>query len=196
MRLIVLALMLALAAPAAAASVRALNLEEMMRLADRVFVGKVVAVRVAFDAATQRPARFTTFEVIRPVKGNLGETVTIKQLAGQLPGQTVLPVGLPAFHPGQELVLFLHGDSSLGYTSPVGLAQGQMTVKTAPNGAKSVVGAFQQGPILKGLKNPWIKTAASANLRPAGKTGQAMDYGTFMSTLDNLAKPQAGPKAR
>lgn len=189
MRLKILALFLALAAPAAAASVRALNLEEMMQLADRVFVGKVVGVRVAFDDATQRPARFTTFDVLRPVKGHLGATVTVKQLAGQLPGQTVLPVGLPAFHKGQELVLFLHGDSSLGYTSPVGLSQGQLTVRTAPNGAKSVLGAFSSGPMLRNLKNPWVKTAASARMAPLGRGTQAVDYGAFMSTLDKLAKP-------
>ena len=187
MRLTILALMLVLAAPVAAASVRALNLEQLMQIADRVFVGKVVAVRVAFDDASQRPARFTTFDVLRPVKGHLGATVTIKQLAGLIPGQTVLPIGLPAFQSGQELVVFLHGDSSMGYTSPVGLSQGQLPVRTAPNGSKTVVGPWTNGPALKGLKNTWVKTAASAEIRPAGKM-QELDYGTFLSTLDRLAK--------
>jgi hypothetical protein len=36
--------------------------------------------------------------------------------------------GLPRFEVGEELILFLYGDSSRGLTSPVGFGQGKFKV--------------------------------------------------------------------
>ena len=117
--------------PAAATSVLPISLQRMTAAADLIFHGKVVASEVRHDPASGRVVTLTTFAVIEIIKGETGETHTIKQIGGHLPGSNVRQViqGVPGFSTGREYVVFLPRASSLGFSSPIGLSQGKFDVQ-------------------------------------------------------------------
>ena len=85
----------------------------------------LAAVMVSGQIAT-----FTTFEVINILKGSTSSTHTIKQIGGSLPesSRRLVIKGVPRFHVGREYIVFLPAESSLGFSSPIGLSQGQFDV--------------------------------------------------------------------
>jgi hypothetical protein len=120
----------AFASPAYAHSVRQLQLDEMISSAGVAFEGTVIESHSATDAASHRIVTFTTFAVRDVLKGNVGSTHTIKQLGGELPAEgRFYKVDLRTHYVvGQNVVVFLYGESSLGFSSPVGTAQGSFNV--------------------------------------------------------------------
>ena len=125
-------------APALASKVRRVNLEQMTERADKIFAGRCVGTTVTLDPELGREVTIVTFRVTRAVKGDVGETVTVRMLGRQdaaaTRGEAV--AGHSRFEAGEEVVLFLYGDSSLGLTSPVGLGQGKFTVVEDKQGRK------------------------------------------------------------
>jgi hypothetical protein len=115
---------------ALATSVLPVSLQRMAATAELVFHGRAISNEVKLDQVSGRVATFTTFEVIEPVKGDAGPFHTIKQIGGQLPGSSMRQVihGVPRFSIGEEYVVFLPKASSLGFASPIGLAQGKFKV--------------------------------------------------------------------
>lgn len=137
--LLVLFAGISLIPPLEATSVRVLNLEEMVEMADRVFRGRCLSVRSVagvhgFDAVEY------TFEISEGVKGTrTGRQVVFRQLQTARDGLRGIP-GMPAFEQGQDLLVFLHGDSRLGLTSPVGFSQGVFRVQDTAEGPQVVNG--------------------------------------------------------
>ena len=127
-----------------ASQVRSLNLEEMVQRADRIFSGRCVQVRVAEDPETHQKATFVTFTVDRTVKGGGRPKVTIKVLGEQgWPGKREVGLeGAPRYVEGEEVVLFLYGDSRSGFTSPVGLGQGKFSVIRDKNGERLALNEY------------------------------------------------------
>lgn len=131
------ALVIAWARPAPATTVLPLDLDQMTAAADRVFLGRVVAVRTGRDAQGL-PSTWTTFTVEEAIKGATSATVEIKQLGVDAPladGTVFRIPSLPSYRVGEELILFLHPDSGAGFTSPVGLGQGRFRVHHRAGGA-------------------------------------------------------------
>ncbi len=121
-------------------SVRLLNLVEMVQLADRVFWGECLSVEEKSGDPSSLPVLEYVFTVQGGIKGvQTGETVTFRQI-GSSPQGTV---DIPDYQKGQELLLFLHGDSRLGLTSPVGLAQGVFQLKRTAEGEIGVLNALE-----------------------------------------------------
>jgi hypothetical protein len=182
---------LAAAAPARAASVLPLNLEELAGHGDRVFVGRVIAVVRASDSQHGFPVRYTTFDVLRKIKGPLADRLTIKQVASGIAGQRSIVPGAGRFRRGDEMLVFLYPDSSLGFTSPVGLFQGQLPIVTDPAGKKLVVGEFTPGRLLNGLRGDWVAHAVlSKASRPRGipASCRAIEYGDLMTVLERIVR--------
>jgi len=72
--------------------------------------------------------------VSQSVRGPNAESLTIKQfgVAEPLADGTLARVpGIPQYSLGEEVVIFLRGESSRGFTSPVGLSQGVYRVDRA-----------------------------------------------------------------
>ena len=118
--------------PAAAITMRRLAFSEVVAAADRAFVGHVVSQHSGRDEAG-RPCTWVTFAVRQSLFGAAGERITIKQFGVLGPladGTAVHWAGMPAYKPGQELVIFLSPDSEAGFSSPVGLTQGTYAVQT------------------------------------------------------------------
>lgn len=118
-----------------------MNLAEMSAVAERIVVG-VCTAREAGERLVSPggpPVRFTeyTFQVSDTLKGTAGPTLTIKQV--RLGGRAASPgleqpferdpLPLPDYQPGQEVLVFLGGDSSLGLTSPVAMEQAVFDVE-------------------------------------------------------------------
>jgi len=126
----------AFAFPAQAASVLPLYLDEIVADAAVAFQGTCTENRSELDPQTGLVVTYTTFSVTDVLKGSVGSTHTIKQAGGRLGNRVYRMEGSPAFAVGEDYVVFLYGVSSAGFSSPVGLAQGQFTIRRGDNGAE------------------------------------------------------------
>lgn len=126
---------------ARASQVRLLTLEEMTGRAARIFAGRCLRVKAVEAGAHGIPMMEVTFEVHQSLKGDARGTVTVRQpgRVGQRGGG--IP-GLPSFRAGEEVLLFLYGESPSGNSSPVGLGQGKFTVLTDKEGHRWAVNEF------------------------------------------------------
>ena len=145
---IVLLLALNASVPAHASQVRGIDLEQMTRRAARIFSGRCIETEVIFDPALGRDVTVATFQVHRAVKGVAGNTVTVRMDGAG--GDA--PAGLPAFQAGEDVILFLYGESAQGFSSPVGLGQGRFKVITDKQGRRLALNDFGNRNLLTGLR--------------------------------------------
>ena len=125
--------------------VKRLSLVDVTHAAARIVHGIVVEVRSDRDE-TGLPATWITFAVVRTLKGPPADRLTIKQLGVAAPladGTITRIAGLPQYRVGEEVVVFLHGVSPRGFTSPVGFGQGAYRVG---RGARGVYVRSDAGP--------------------------------------------------
>lgn len=107
-----------------------LSLAQVVTAADRAFVGRVVTVESGRDAAGI-PSTRVTFAVSEAISGNVGSEVTIKQVGVSAPladGTVFHPAGVPTYQVGDEIVVFLSGESAAGFCSPIGFGQGKFDI--------------------------------------------------------------------
>ena len=126
-------LLIATHAPVSATMVQRMALEQVTHEAARIVHGTVVDVRSGRDDSGL-PATWITLAVARTLKGVAASELTFKQygVAEPLADGTITRVaGLPRYHVGEEVVLFLRADSRRGFTSPVGFSQGTYRVSRA-----------------------------------------------------------------
>ena len=131
-----------LAMSAEATQVRQLNIQEMTSRAARVFSGRCVAVHVERDAALGLDVTVAEFEVAHAAKGRVEPRAVVRMLGG---GQGASIPGRTEFAPGEDVVLFLYGESRYGLTSPVGMGQGAFKVVTDKLGRKIALNEFDNG---------------------------------------------------
>ncbi len=136
-----------------ATSIRPVNLEELVQISDRVFVGTVLEIRHK-PGPGGLPTRVTRFGVTEMVKGPLGKSgqIDLAQIwTGSNRQQGVSPLPQPGFFPGEEVLVFLHGDSPLGLSSPVGFGLGKLAVERVVGGRVVRLTPEQQAILLRGL---------------------------------------------
>ncbi len=154
-----------------------MTLEEMTERAGRIFSGHCTSVRVVEQPGRGMPVTEVTFRVDRTLKGRPGGTLTIRQPGGQsVAGERSARIlGLPRFRPGEEVILFLYGESASGLTSPVGLGQGKFTVYTDKEGLRWAVNEY-------GNRNLFRETPEEPGQRP----GTAAERGPRGIKADDL----------
>lgn len=116
-----------------------LSLSQVTDLAACVVHGTVTHVDIGRDDAGL-PATWVRIEIAECLKGVPRTEIAIKQfgVAEALPDGTVTGVGLlPTYRVGEELVLFLTGESERGFCSPVGLVQGVYRVERGAFGPRA-----------------------------------------------------------
>jgi hypothetical protein len=124
-------------------TVRQVNLSEMVGYADRVFYGKCLSAESKFDPDTGVTFREYRFRVKESVKGGVeGEEVIVRQIQMMGSRGSSIP-GIPSYRKGQELLLFLHANSKLGLTSPVGMSQGTFKTQRLPGGEVGFINSQQ-----------------------------------------------------
>jgi hypothetical protein len=152
------ALVLLVSAPGGAHhAVLRFNLEEMTLCADRIFVGRCVAVDETTDLIAQGrlPVTRYTFEVERALKGSIGRRLAFTQLGhparralgkggevvmhGNRAEPSTFFHGMSEYREGDRAVLFLIPNYLGGkVTYPVGLYQGAFSISTMPSGRELV----------------------------------------------------------
>ncbi|MGE5096467.1 MAG: hypothetical protein ACM3SO_15120 [Betaproteobacteria bacterium] len=177
-----LACVIACAAPAHAASVLPLYLEEMIDTASVAFEGTCIGNRSERDPATNLVVTYTTFQVRDVLKGTVAATHVIKQVGGTLPdgGMQYRVAGVPTFAPGEDYVVFLAGVSSAGFSSPIGLAQGRFSVKPGQR-----VGNGRDFREMATHVGPHMPASARAALANAQGPVRDMDLLEFKQTVRN-----------
>ena len=138
---------------ATASTVRPMNLEEMTERAARIFVGRCADVASAEHPAVRAGVTRSTFDVDEVLKGSPAARVSFRHIGtrradGAPPGREF---GIPRIDPGEEVVLFLYGESALGLSSPVGLGQGRFTIFRGKDGRRYVQNDAGNRPLLRGL---------------------------------------------
>ena len=113
-----------------ATSLLPITVEQLSTRATLIFYGEVINNQVKKDEQSGYIATFTEFKVIDLIKGNAGDTHTIKQIGGYLKNRNMaLRIhGVPRFQTGNNYVVFLPTKSKLGFSSPLGLHQGSFSV--------------------------------------------------------------------
>jgi hypothetical protein len=182
-----------------ASRVLPMNLPQLVEDAGKIFLGKCIEVRSGKDPDTGLIVTWITFEVSKGIKGDPGETETIKQLGGTHEGLTVTSF-TPTFRVGEEVLLFVYPASAVGLTSAVGLHQGKFNVYTEERTGKRKVTngmpknlLFAEEPAkvsktrgyrIKGADDPIIAQAKSMELAP------------FIETVRTMIKETAKPERR
>ena len=178
-----------------ASRVRPVNLEQMTQRADRVFAGRCVDVRTLKDPELGQVVTQVTFAVQRRAKGDLGGTVTIK-LLGELDMDdrgARPPAGLPGFRKGEEVVLFLYGDSRHGLTAPVGLGQGKFTIVKDPKGRPIALNGRGNQGLLAGL-SPEAEQRLGAAAEP-WRDRRDLPSGSLLDMVERLERGERGEVA-
>lgn len=130
------------------------NLEYMTHEADRIFLAHVDKVEARYDE-NGLWSQFVTFRVVETYKGDLDDSLTIKQVnltspPDQESGQTqnILAGVMPEYHVGEDVVVFLSPDSAFGFTSSIGLFQGTFQLMSDESGETIVVNQAQNEGLL------------------------------------------------
>jgi len=138
--------------PATASRVRPLNLEQMTERAERIFTGRCLDVRTERHAESGLEVTVATFAVDQVLKGRVGETIRVRMLANPEPTATRGGVaGMPYYHPGEDVILFLYEESSRGLTSPVGMTQGSFLVQHDKQGRAIALNGTGNRSLFRGL---------------------------------------------
>lgn len=100
-----------------------MNLEEIVKVSDRIFAGKCTKIEeIENDKESDLSVVRYTFSISEGIKGiENNKEIVFKQW------QPTVKNG--GYELNKKYVLFLHPDSDIGLTSPVGFAQGQFHIK-------------------------------------------------------------------
>ncbi|MBQ27522.1 MAG: hypothetical protein CMH81_05200 [Nitrospiraceae bacterium] len=155
----VLFLLLHVSEQGSAMQVKLLTLDQMIANATVIFVGQCLTSRSQEDLHFGRTVTVAEFEVVEALKGRLGETHTVKQYGGTVESKSHRIAGMPTYTPGEDVILFLYGESQYGFTSPVGILQGKFTFVTGEELSSSlmIVNGINNRGLLAGL-DPHVLT--------------------------------------
>lgn len=135
---ILAALVLAAAAPALATVLVPADLGELAREAVTIVHGRVVAVRSDWADGRRRIETVVTLEVRAALKGQPGETISLRVPGGDMGRYRSIMIGAPTFREGEEVVLFLGGRAP-AMPHLLGLGQGVYRVVREPRSGRSLV---------------------------------------------------------
>lgn len=163
-----------------------LNLEQITALAEKVFVGRCVSVKEGKDPSG-RLVQWVTFEVDEMLKGEEADRITFKQLASDGPQMAELP----GYREGEAAIIFLSEESRLGFTAPIGLAQGKFEVKEGTQGKTVVNGLGNRGLFIHWKKSPRYKSMvlSSSEKKLVSSKAGAVPYDDFVSVVRKLSTP-------
>jgi hypothetical protein len=151
-RLFILLFVFFVATLAQAATVERLNLDDLVKKASRIVVGKVTDSRTFWSSNGKLILTSYTIDVQETIKGAASRTVELTMVGGKM-GDLILYVsGMPSFAQGEDAVVFV--ENSGGYSTVVGLGQGKFTISNGEV-SNNVTGlAFPDGHPGQPLKMP------------------------------------------
>ena len=109
-----------------ATSVERLGLEDLVKKARTIVVGKVTGSRTYWSTDKKYILTDYTIAVEESVKGQAPRTMSVTTIGGKIGDVELYVSGMPIFATGQNAVLFV--EQSGAYQTVVGLGQGKFTV--------------------------------------------------------------------
>ena len=175
---------------ASATTVLPLSLDDIVATAAIAFEGTCIENRSERDAATQLPVTYTTFAVHDVIKGQPGDTYTIKQVGGEIPGKDIAfkVHGVPTFAVGQDYIVFLPATSAAGFSSPVGLAQGRFSVHRKADGSLQAANGRDFREMTGNIPDQELAPGLAEKLKHAPQPVADLDVDAFKQ----LARQRAG----
>jgi hypothetical protein len=119
-----------------ATTLEKVNVGQLIEYGELILIGRVSDVSDGF-AVNGLPYTEITLQVGEAIKGNVGETYRFRQFGLVAPRDMgdgrvyvgVSPDGWPRFEVGEEVVVFLHATTSLGFQTTAGLFQGKFKIE-------------------------------------------------------------------
>jgi hypothetical protein len=143
-RAVLLAAAVLSVSPAQATSVQKFSLKALAQRSSSIALAKVEAAESRWDESGKEIYTYVTLRVVEKVKGKKDrETVTLRQLGGQVGNIASIVPGMPSFKKGEEVVVFLTEEDTAGYPWVLGLQQGKYSVVSDASGAKQVRNELQ-----------------------------------------------------
>ena len=135
-----LAAIIALAPAAQATTVIAPTFDELVDQAEVIFQGKVTDVKSmwAGEGGQRHIVSYVTFQIEESLKGNPGQSYTIRMLGGTVDGETMEVSDAPKFVVGDKDVLFVQNNGSQ-FIPLVGIMHGRFHVQRDRSGRDSVL---------------------------------------------------------
>jgi len=120
---------LLVASPVNASIVQGLDLEELVRDADRIVLGRVL-LSESFLQADGQIGTWHRISVERELRGHAPEEqeVIVETLGGEIGDVGMRVEGEPSFSVGERVLVFIRDGGSLAAFRPVGMGQGVMRV--------------------------------------------------------------------
>ena len=110
-----------------ATTVKQLSLEQMVRGAHRIMLGRRVSQETYWNKNRTRIYTATRFAVSEDLKGEFRGTATVVTVGGTIDGMTLVVSGTPSFREREEVLLFLEAGKS-GNWVLMGLSQGMFRI--------------------------------------------------------------------
>ena len=135
-----LAAIIALAPAAQATTVIAPTFDELVDQAEVIFQGKVTDVKSmwAGEGGQRHIVSYVTFQIEESLKGNPGQSYTIRMLGGTVDGETMEVSDAPKFVVGDKDILFVQNNGSQ-FIPLVGIMHGRFHVQRDRSGRDSVL---------------------------------------------------------
>ena len=109
-----------------ATSVERLALDDLVKKADKIVVGRVSSSRTYWSDNGKLILTNYTIEVDENIKGQPSRTVELTTIGGRIGTLELHVSGMPSFEKGENAVIF--AEQSGAYETVVGLGQGKFTV--------------------------------------------------------------------
>lgn len=137
--IVLLSAVAALTVNVRATSVIEPTFDELVDQAQVIFEGNVSDVKSQWigEGAERAIVSYVTFKVDDSVKGNAGQTYTIRMLGGTVGDETMEVADAPRFHIGDKDILFVQNNGSQ-FVPLVGIMHGRFHVRRNTAGAEVI----------------------------------------------------------
>jgi len=186
-----LALLLGLGRAANAMVVMQRDFPELVALAEQIAVGTVTDIKEGADPSGA-PATYVTFSDLTVLKGDVGDTLTLRFYGGESGGVVVRIADMPTFNLGERTVVFVAGNGQ-AVCPLVGVWQGRFHVRFDPEQQTDVVETDDRIPVVGVAGRRILRAPATQE----GPTAAAMTLSDFLESIaGELAHPAADTPAR
>lgn len=157
---------------------------ELVARAEQIVAGTVTDIKQEIDAAGA-PATLVTFSDLIVLKGDVGNTLTLRFYGGETGGVVVHIPDMPTFTVGDRAVLFVAGNGR-DVCPLVGVWQGRFHVRFDATRQTDVVEANDRVPIVAIAGRQIVRAGSTPQTTPAMSLGDFLD-----SVASELAHPTA-----
>jgi hypothetical protein len=159
---------------------------ELVARAEQIVVGTVSDIKQETDAAGA-PATLVTFSDLTVLKGDVGDTLTLRFYGGESGGVVVHIPDMPTFDVGERAVLFVAGNGR-DVCPLVGVWQGRFRVQFDSQQQTDVVQTSDHAPVVAIAGRRIQRATAGAE----SASTAAMPLSAFLDSIDNeLRHPTA-----